>query len=66
MAYQITDKEEKTVVDVPCDEKLAAQEWALEWVRSTASSEHYVLKYNGTPSAQLFHTVGGQWYLMNN
>lgn len=65
MAYQITDDEGKIIIDVPCEAKLEAQEWALGWARSRASEDHYYLKCDGANSAHLFHAVGGQWYLMN-
>lgn len=66
MTYQIFEKDGKSVIDIPCDDKLSAEQWALSWAKTAASAEHYLIKSDNAGTAHLFRTVGGQWYVMND
>lgn len=65
MTYQICERNGNAVTEIPCEEKFAAQGWALEWARAKASADEYIIKQDGNNCARLFHSMGGQWYLMN-
>lgn len=65
MTYRIVEPDGKTVVEIPCDEKFAAQRWALDWASSKAVADEYLIKQDEGDFAKIFHTRGGQWYLMN-
>lgn len=65
MTYQLFDENDEPAVDIPCDDIIEAQEWALNWARSKASADHYLVRHDGKDTAQLFHAAGGQWYWMS-
>ncbi|MBB6122996.1 hypothetical protein FHS92_000703 [Sphingobium subterraneum] len=65
MTFQIVEQNGNAVVEIPCEEKIAAQVWAMDWAKSKASADEYLIKQDGNDCAKLFHTAGGQWYLMN-
>ena len=66
MVYQILEKDGKAVSDIPCEDKLSAERWALKWARAEASADQYLVKFGNAGAAHLFRTAGGQWYVMND
>lgn len=65
MVYEIVEQNGNPVAEIPCAEKIDAQVWAMDWAKSKASADEYLIKRDGGLCAKLFHTAGGQWYLMN-
>lgn len=47
------------------DNEFSAERWARSWAADSGSGEDYDIETaDGSYSARLFRTVGGQWYIM--
>lgn len=65
MIYQIEGQDGKLAAEIPHADKIAAQNWAMTWVKTCARPDDYFIMENGRVCARLLHTATGQWYLVN-
>jgi len=67
MDYQLYEKNNasKAIAQADFADDFAAEKWARQWAQERGTGEDYLIKRSdGGLSAQLFRTVGGQWFIM--